>query len=833
MNSVSKSLFLPLLALSLSLFTPDHASANMLWGYKSIMAYDKTGLRDEVRSRTLKEKAPQGFNASVKWHYDKVSLNWLQVKEAIRYHIYRSYSENGTFQKIGSTKELYYEDRTVLPFTDAYYKVTAEFEGIGEGAPSVVKTGSRNLMIEAEDGILSGSAVKASSQFNASQNQYVTGFLGIGDKAQFDITIPNEANYAFRLRYANATGNNMTISISVNGVKARKLVLPPLSTWNTWSIKEEILSLHAGNNTLSISFLSNDTGHVNIDYFQMACSGPYSVISNSLPESIFGPNVVIFSSNTPLATIQAKIDEIYAEQRNSQFGTGRYAIFFSPGSYPLSVPLGFYTSIYGLGDTPDKVNITGTSFYSEAYLGGNNSTCNFWRSVENVSATPSDGYLQWAVSQACPFRRVHVKGNLVLHQNGGWASGGFIADSWVDGNVNSGSQQQWYSRNTEWGSWSGSVWNMFFQGIINPPTGNWPTPPYTRIATTPQVREKPYLYMDGSGTFQVRIPSLRTNQVGTTWKSGMTPGISLPISDFHITQPGLDTAATINTALESGKNILFTPGNYSLNETINVTRPNTIILGLGYPTLIPVNGNKAMTIADVDGVIVAGILFEAGAVNSPVLLEVGPPGSSVDHSSNPISLHDLFFRIGGYQAGKASVSIQINSDNVLGDHFWVWRADHGDNGSVGWDINTAANGLVVNGDNVTIYGLFVEHFQEYQTLWNGENGRVFFYQNELPYDPPNQNVWMAGTTKGWAAYKVNDSVNTHEAWGLGIYSVFSYPGIQLQSAIEVPNKPGVRFHHMRTCDLNQGVDNIIHIINDKGASVGDGGNFTSVWDEYP
>ena len=74
---------------------------------------------------------------------------------------------------------------------------------------------------------------------------------------------------------------------------------------------------------------------------------------------------------------------------------------------------------------------------------------------------------------------------LSLHQNHGWASGGWMSDTLVDGNVDSGSQQQWIARNSQWGSWTGSNWNMVFVGDLNPPPGEWPSPPYTKVARVP------------------------------------------------------------------------------------------------------------------------------------------------------------------------------------------------------------------------------------------------------------------------------------------------------------------------------------------------------------
>ena len=98
----------------------------------------------------------------------------------------------------------------------------------------------------------------------------------------------------------------------------------------------------------------------------------------------------------------------------------------------------------------------------------------------------------------------------------------------------------------------------------------------------------------------------------------------------------------------------------------------------------------------------------------------------------------------------------------------------------------------MNGDDVTGYGLFVEHYQQFNTVWNGDRGRTIFYQNELAYDPPNQSSWMSGSTLGWA-YKVADQVTTHEAWGLGAYSHNNVdPSIVTQRGFEVPRKPGVR-----------------------------------------
>ena len=103
---------------------------------------------------------------------------------------------------------------------------------------------------------------------------------------------------------------------------------------------------------------------------------------------------------------------------------------------------------------------------------------------------------------------------------------------------------------------------------------------------------------------------------------------------------------------------------------------------------------------------------------------------------------DIFFRVGGAGVGRAQVDLRINANDTIIDHTWIWRADHGS--GVGWNLNTSVNGLVVNGNRVTAYGLFVEHHQQYQVLWNGNAGRTYFYQSEIPYDPPDQASYSSG-----------------------------------------------------------------------------------------
>jgi len=562
-----------------------------------------------------------------------------------------------------------------------------------------------------------------------------------------------------------------------------------------------------------------------------------------------GPNVLVFDPSMPTSQIQAVVDAVTTQQISNQFGTQRYALLFKPGVYgtaqnPLIINVGFYTDVAGLGAQPGDVTINGhVDVYNQCFSATNCIALdNFWRSLSNltihVTGTGLSGCRAsadfWAVSQASPIRRVNINGaNLSLQDyctaGPQFASGGFIADSQIantGGNVIiNGSQQQFYVRNSNIGTWTNDVWNQVFSGVVGAPAQSYPKPKYTTLATTPVSREKPFLYVDASGNYNVFAPAPRTNSADVSWSSGSELGRSLPISSFFIASPSTDVQQ-INAALASGQNLILTPGVYQLDRSIEVKRPDTVVLGLGLATLVPQSGNAAITIGAVDGVEVSGLIIDAGPVNSPVLFQIGKPnGSKPNDPTDPVTLNDVYFRIGGATLGRATTSLEVDHDNVILDNIWAWRADHGANpAEIGWTVNVGDHGLVVNGDNVTALGLFVEHYEKEQVLWNGNGGETIFYQSELPYDPPIQSAWMDGSANGYPAYVVSDGVTTHQAYGLGIYSFFDPTRdngnfITEDNAMTVPVVPGdVTIHDAGTVFLS-GTGQITHVINGTGATV--------------
>src|SRR5260370_17545841 len=262
----------------------------------------------------------------------------------------------------------------------------------------------------------------------------------------------------------------------------------------------------------------------------------------------------------------------------------------------------------------------------------------------------------WVLSQAAPLRRVQINGTTTVQdyctqQN--YASGGFIADSKITGSkITNGSQQRFLVRNSQITGWGNGVWNQVFSGVVGAPAQCFPAAsscggPYTTLATSPVTREEPYLYTDSSGNDNVFVPSVQTNTSVTPCANGATPGSSIPISKFFIAQPS-NSAATINSALASGEDLILTPGIYNLSQSLNVTNPDTVVLGLGFPTLIPQNGIVSMQVANAPGIMISGMIFDAGATNSPVLLQVGSSAMhNNQYASDPPALQAPFFRIGG------------------------------------------------------------------------------------------------------------------------------------------------------------------------------------------
>jgi hypothetical protein len=551
----------------------------------------------------------------------------------------------------------------------------------------------------------------------------------------------------------------------------------------------------------------------------------------------FGSQVYLFNPRMPLEQIQKTVDRIAVAQTDNQFGAERYAILFAPGTYgsrehPLAIKVGYYTSVAGLGRSPGDVIINGTiQVRNRCSRGSCLALDNFWRSLSNLTINISAGNdclsdQTWATSQAAPIRRLQVLGGDFKLFDGcsqpGYSSGGFISDSLFAGAVINGSQQQYLIRNSRLARFSNGVWNQMFVGVSGAPDScdaAKATCAYTIVSRTPRSREAPFLVALPTGAYGVFVPDEQNDSAGPSWVDHPTPGTLIPLSKFYIAKP-TDSATRINSELHSGRHLLLEPGIYHLDQTLMVSNPGTVVMGLGFATLIPERGQTALEVRASHGVSLSALLFEAGAQESPELLRIANAGSSAIAQEDSTALHDVFFRIGGPHVGRARTTLVVEADHVILDHIWAWRADHGD--GTGWSKNTAETGVVIHGRGVIAYGLFVEHYQRQEVIWDGEDGTVLFLQNEMPYDVPNQDAWReTAQTEGYPVLEVTPGVHQFHGVGLGSYSYFNQgQAVFASQAFKVP--PGLApgsLQNVFTIFLSrEGSGGIRHVVNETGGA---------------
>jgi hypothetical protein len=567
-------------------------------------------------------------------------------------------------------------------------------------------------------------------------------------------------------------------------------------------------------------------------------SAPASSMCPGATTALLGPNVCVFSPSMGQATVQADLNNISTQQVpvDSQFDSQRYAVFFEPGTYgsaadPLVFQVGYYTEVAGLGYLPQDTVINGAiEVYNNLCTAGTsdcNSDVNFWRSMSNLTlnvdlpaTTPDyappviDAYgagcanseESWSASQADPIRRAIINGSVVFQDYcaaNDYASGGYIADSQVSGDLDFYGNQQYIVRNSDIGGANGcpnGLWNMVYSGVQGAPAPAFSgqCQQNTVLDTSPVTEEEPFLYADSGGGYHVFVPAVQHNSSGPAWAGGSEAGHSLTASSFFTASPSTPVPL-INAALALGKNLILTPGVYQLSQPIVVSRPDTVVLGLGFATLVPQRGNAALVALPNQGVKISGLIVDAGPVNSKVLVSVGTPLPSPGAAADPDLIQDVFFRIGGAETTPvgADVSLLDNAGSSIIDDVWAWRADHGND--VSWTANTANTGVIVTGSNVTAYGLAVEHYQKSEVIWSGQGGTDVFFQNELPYDPPSQASWMASPTQdGYPAFLVTKHVTSFQGYAMGSYVVFIDTSATLYDAeaFQAPDTPGVQFHNV-------------------------------------
>ncbi|CAD7950539.1 unnamed protein product [Amoebophrya sp. A25] len=375
----------------------------------------------------------------------------------------------------------------------------------------------------------------------------------------------------------------------------------------------------------------------------------------------------------------------------------------------------------------------------------------------------------------------------------------------------------------------------------------------TVVAKTPIAAEKPFIgFQDDK--YYLLVPAVLRNHIGVTWSPGTTAPLRIPFSRVFVAEPNMpNVAQKINAALSHTGYAILTPGIYQLEESLVVSKPNSVLMGIGYATLVappskrsPLSRSTSRTASSgsslhsiqVDpclivtesarGSRVGQFLMQPAPPHSDPntvysglsLVQVGdqtrPISAGPSDAETPIFLYDLFARVGGdSDSSKASPAmgarlselfdahhngdgrtsgnagaqgvassldgletmITIMASNIVLDHAWLWRADHDLGGAVRGLANPVHTGLQVYGNDVTVYGLAVEHHLGDQVYWLGDRGRVYFFQCEFPYDVP------PAYADRHVGYRVAPTVLSHEARALGLYAFFRDYPTQVKTAI--------------------------------------------------
>ena len=553
---------------------------------------------------------------------------------------------------------------------------------------------------------------------------------------------------------------------------------------------------------------------------------------------VWGDSVHIIRETDCMETVRAFLKETedgWNEEHQTwtsehHFSNRRHALLFAPGTYTnLTWQVGYYVHVAGLGVSPNDVEFRDCGPHVPALNhhvkeGG---TCldMFWRSAENIFVSGVN--MTWAVSQAAPLRRVHVAKDLFLFDGQAFASGGHLANAQIDGVLRFGSQQQWMSRNVHLRQGiQGGAWSLVFAGCTGQvpefSPGSDSTPSITVKEYLPIRIEKPYVAVQKDSLqedelkFDLRVPSAVRGEGVTT--GTVFDGAKDDVRDFsrvHVVIAGTeDISGRVQAALDAGKDVVLAPGIHQLTKTLEIRHANQVILGLGLATMVaPTDGSPCVRVAPkIPGVRIAFVMLEAstraecteGSPKFSSLLEWGD--ADVDDAGdpgNPGAMFDVFCRVGGATAGNRSdifvdAMMRIHSGNVVGDNLWLWRADHGKLNEDGEVANyphisplyhqteesefRVQTGIEVGGNDVTIYGLAVEHANGHQTVWSGQRGAVYFYQCELPYDVKQASFG----DKDYNGYLITENVQSHTLAGAGVYSNFRNEQVKVKTAIRHP-----------------------------------------------
>ncbi|KAL1522524.1 hypothetical protein AB1Y20_017511 [Prymnesium parvum] len=569
---------------------------------------------------------------------------------------------------------------------------------------------------------------------------------------------------------------------------------------------------------LSLAACVSMWGFVSVSRRPIA-SDPHSVVelhaqgNSTLPVQSAWPGGV---ANVWLDPSQAQVDELYdrMRQESGEYSGARAAILLTRDHTVSRLGVGFFTSVAGVEAGVAVESLEAVDEDGEFLFGPQTSTHGFWRSVEGLDV---QGRATWSMSQAAPIRRCRFRGDLRLRADGQYVSGGFISNSIVHGVLHFDGQQQYLARNCQLHQgYTESSLNIVLVGCEG--SLGVASEAVSQVQSAPRVAEKPFLEWTGRGSgedpssalehWSIVVPAFGSDVQGVqdaALGARRIPFASAGRRSVLVVEPH-HAEAEIHAALSHRhcEALIFAPGIYTLTSPLKITRPGVVLLGLGVATLTCASVHGCVHVGDgLADVRIAGLLLDAGvedllAATAPLLRWGSTPAASPGgllsdvHARLTAMPHQPTGALpaAGCTPKRADVMVQLESSGVTLDHSWLWHADHDQcaaadasrcslpyRGTCVSDDAVSSHGLVVHGDDVTAYGLQIEHHKATLSVWNGRGGRVFMFQAELPYTDP------AFSRDQFGYFVARDAV-PHAAVGVGVYSIFG--GCRQQVAIRMP-----------------------------------------------
>jgi hypothetical protein len=168
--------------------------------------------------------------------------------------------------------------RVTLPSTapNVPYRLVASINLVNHGhvtvsnSADVISPCALGANCEAESGTLAGGACLATDHPGYTGSGFVACFTGAGPSVSQKFSVPAAGSYTLDLRYAAGPDGpsakvDRTMTVTAGGV-SQQVKLPATGSWNAWKDATTTVTLPQGDNDITVTYKTTDTGWINLDH---------------------------------------------------------------------------------------------------------------------------------------------------------------------------------------------------------------------------------------------------------------------------------------------------------------------------------------------------------------------------------------------------------------------------------------------------------------------------------------------------------------------------------------------------------------------------------------